>query len=182
MKKLIIVLILLISTLNFNAQERFPVPAPKIRQVMFVPYITVKENIYHKETTDRYQTNLTVGISSEYKNLDLKAFYGTTISGGQATYVGGFTATYNFLKNTIFSPYVTCRLNIYDLYSFGYNPALGLALNYHKFSLRFFDGLSFKNNKFTDAVTPKSNGTTNSYNLIAATIFGASLTYNFKKF
>lgn len=186
MKKLFFALLLLSFTFG-HAQD---IPK-KERQVKFIPYITIKENIYNPETANRYQLNPTIGITAEYHAFDLKAFYGTTITewsyyGKQLTgSVGGLTLTYNFYEfiyKIRIIPYATCRLNIYDIYHYGYNPALGLALNYDRFSFRLFDGLNFRNNKFTDITTLKSNGTTNTYNLVAATVWGISLTYNFGRY
>lgn len=185
MKKFNSILALLLLTIGLYSQE----PAPKKeRQITFVPYITIKENIYNTETINRYQLNPTIGVSAGYHAFDLKAFYGTTIAqwneyGKQlGASVGGITLTYNFYEfiyKIKIIPYATCRLNIYDLYTFGYNPALGLAFNYEKFSFRLFDGINFRNSKFTDIITPKSKGTTNTYELVAATVCGISATYNF---
>ena len=187
MKKILLTFLMAICLFTTQAQDTTKHKAPAIS---FIPYITLKENVYNQETINRYQFNPTIGITVLVKNFDLKAFYGTTFSTTDnyskqlGASVGGVTATYHVykhdFKNFNLSPYVTCRLNIYDLQHFGYNPAMGLSLGHGQYNVRIFDGLNFRNNKFTDVNTPKSGGTTDTYNLIAANVYGISLTYNFK--
>lgn len=131
--------------------------------ITIYPYFTVKENI----SKNKFVLNPTVGLSFVYDNFDFKVFYGTNIifcdyAEQFNASVGGVTLTYNFKNITkLFVPYATCRVNIYDAKTYGYNPAVGIAFNYKRYSLRLFDGINIRNqNRYM--------------------VFGASLTYSLK--